>query len=131
MILDSNILISLERELRKSHNGPATRFFENLQLTRLCITPTIAGELACGASMAAREKWGKFIAPYEILPITKATTWHYGSIYRQLSAEGQLIGTNDLWIAATALTHKTPLATANIKEFQRVAELQVIPFSVV
>ena len=129
MILDSNILIKLERETGRGQTGPAVRFFQSLQTTRLCITPTIAGELACGTSMAARELWGKLIAPYEILPMNKSTGWHYGCLYRHLSSKGQLIGTNDLWIAATALTHEVPLATGNINEFQRVPELHVIPLS--
>ena len=31
--------------------------------------------------------------------------WHYGGIHRALAAKSPLIGGNDLWIAATALTH--------------------------
>ena len=45
MILDTNVLIRLERELRKGEAGPATQFLESLPQGRICITPTIAGDM--------------------------------------------------------------------------------------
>ncbi len=126
VIIDTNILIWLERETRKGISGVATDFFESLTETRICITPTIAGEIACGASMSGREVWEKFLLPFELLPINAETAWHYGVQYRDLAKRGELIGTNDLWIAATALAHQLPLATGNVKEFERVPGLRVI-----
>ena len=126
MIFDTNILIALERELRKQTKGSVCIFLSGLPATRMCITPTIAGELCSGISMSKRSVWENFCSAYEILPITPETAWHYGCIYRRLSADGQLIGANDMWIAATALTHEVPLLTANTNEFQRVAGLEVI-----
>lgn len=43
MILDTNILIRLERELKKKENGPVTLFMNSLPQGRICITPNIAG----------------------------------------------------------------------------------------
>jgi tRNA(fMet)-specific endonuclease VapC len=54
--------------------------------------------------------------------------WQYGELYRALSAVGQLIGSNDLWIAATALVHNMPVVTANRAEFTRVPGLSVLIF---
>jgi len=126
MIIDTNILIRLERESRRGVAGEATRFFEALKETRICITPTIAGEIACGASMSGRAVWEKFLQPFEIVPIDAGAAWYYGVHYRRLAGLGQLIGTNDLWIAATALSHELPLATLNLQEFQRVPGLKVV-----
>lgn len=126
MIFDTNILIRLERELRKKQNGPVCRFISELSETRMCITPTIAGEFCSGISMSRRSVWESFCAAYELLTITSDTAWYYGEIYRHLSAQGQLIGTNDLWIAATAITHDLPILTANVQEFRRVPNLDVI-----
>ena len=126
MIFDTNILVRLERELRKQHNGPVCRFMADLSETRMCITPTVAGEFCSGISISKRSVWESFCAAYEILPITTETAWQYGQIYRYLSAQGQLIGTNDLWIAATALTHNLPILTGNADEFRRVQNLDVI-----
>jgi tRNA(fMet)-specific endonuclease VapC len=54
--------------------------------------------------------------------------WQYGETYRYLKANGTLIGTNDLWIAATALVHGMPLVTNNLKDFRRIPDLVVLPF---
>jgi predicted nucleic acid-binding protein len=126
VIIDTNVLIRLERETRHAISGPATEFFQSLTDTRICITPTIAGEIACGASMSGREVWEKFLTPFELVPIDVDTAWHFGVQYRALAKRGDLIGTNDLWIAATALAHRLPLATGNGRGFERVSGLQVV-----
>lgn len=126
MIIDTNVLIRLERETRKAIVGEATRFFQSLKDTRICITPTIAGEIACGTSMSGRGTWEEFLKPFECVSIDAEATWHYGVQYQQLAKRGELIGTNDLWIAATALAHRLPLATGNTREFRRVCGLTVI-----
>ncbi len=126
MILDTNVLIRLERELRKGEAGPATKFLESLPQGRICITPTIAGEFCSGISMADRGIWDEALAPYEMLEITPETAWVYGAVYRDLAPRGKLMGTNDLWIAATALTHGLPLATGNVREFGRVQRLVLV-----
>ncbi len=126
MILDTNILIRLERELKMGVSGPAIQFLEGLPTGRLCITPTIAGEFGSGVSMADRSLWEEALALYEMLEITPDAAWFYGKIYRDLSKRGKLIGTNDMWIAATALAHRMPVATGNVGEFRRVDGLEVI-----
>jgi tRNA(fMet)-specific endonuclease VapC len=68
----------------------------------------------------------KFILPFECLPIDAETSWHYGVQYRELAKRGELIGCNDLWIAAAALAHQLPLATSNLREFERVGGLEVV-----
>jgi tRNA(fMet)-specific endonuclease VapC len=126
MIFDTNVLIRLERETRRRIEGTASAFVLGLPETRMCITPTIAGEFCSGISMSDRSVWEGFCAAYEMLPITSETSWVYGEIYRHLASKGQLIGTNDLWIAATGLTHDLPIATGNVDEFRRVPDLDVV-----
>ena len=126
MIIDTNVLIWLERETRRGIPGRATALFQSLTGTRICITPTIAGEIACGASVSGREVWEKFLLPFELLSIDAEAAWHYGEQYRLLANRGQLIGGNDLWIAATALAHELPLATGSVQEFERVQGLSVV-----
>jgi len=126
MILDTTIIISLQRETRKGIYGVATKFFERLDTQSLYITPTIVGEFACGKSIASRELCNRILRLYSVLPITDEVSWQYATIYRDLSAKGTLIGTNDLWIAAVGLAHGQAIATGNVKEFQRVHGLEVI-----
>ncbi len=50
---------------------------------------------------------------------------HYGDIRASLQKSGQLIGNNDLWIAAHARSQDWTLVTNNEKEFLRVNGLRV------
>ncbi len=128
MILDTNFLIALERETRKSQLGPASQFLVSTAAGRFCITPVIAGEMACGSSLASRQAWESLLLPFQMLPHDAEVAWHYGSIFRTLSTVGKLIGTNDLWIAASGLAYSLPVVTRNVDEFRRVPGLQVVAF---
>jgi hypothetical protein len=55
-------------------------------------------------------------------------SWQYGEIYRVLAAQGQLIGANDMWIAAIAHVHGMGVVTNNVDEFNRVPGLNVVPY---
>lgn len=125
LILETTFLVDLERELRRGEPGPAQRFLEAHPDARLCVTFTIAGEIAAGASLGERAVWERFLAPFRILGWTPEVSWRYGRLYRYLSDQGLLIGSNDLWIAATAIAHAVPLVTGNDRHFARVPELDV------
>jgi tRNA(fMet)-specific endonuclease VapC len=128
LILDTNIIITAEREARKKLEGKADRFFALHASDQFFITFTVAGELACGQSAAAQGDWRQLTQPFHIIPWTKAVSWTYGQLYRFLAARGELIGTNDLWIAATAIVSSHNIVTANTDEFSRIPNLGVIPF---
>lgn len=127
IILETTFLIDFERE-RLAGRGATMDFLKAHAEERLYITDTIAGELACGSSLSARVRWEGFIRPFGILEWTSAVNWHYGEIYRYLKMRGQMIGTNDIWIAATALEYECPLVTANTDHFRRVPNLVVLGY---
>lgn len=60
------------------------------------------------------------------LPLPISAAHVYGDIRAALSAKGQLIGNNDLWIAAHALASELTLVTNNLREFGRVPGLNVV-----
>lgn len=128
LILDTNFVITAERDTRRGVLGRAHAFLATRPAETLFITFTVAGELACGQSASARRDWERLCRPYPVLPWTLGIAWHYGEIYRALSASGQLIGANDLWIAATALAHGFAVVTNNGSEFGRVPGLEVEAF---
>ncbi|HKK17177.1 MAG TPA: type II toxin-antitoxin system VapC family toxin, partial [Opitutales bacterium] len=111
LILETTFLIDLERE-RRSGGGPAIEFLKGNVDCQLWITHTIAGELACGASLSTAKRWSAFCRPFRTLEWTPEVDWRYGQLYRYLKGQGRLIGSNDLWIAATALVHACPVVTA-------------------
>lgn len=125
LILETTFLIDLERELAREKRGPAQAFLQENPASRLCITFTIAGEIAAGLSPSQRGIWERFLAPFHILPCTAEVSWRYGLLYRYLSDQGMLIGANDLWIAATAIGHSVPVVTRNARHFERAPGLEV------
>lgn len=76
----------------------------------------------------AEERLGTLCRPYPALPWSSEISWQYGEIYRALSAKGQLIGANDMWIAATALVNEMGVVTNNRDEFGRVPSLAVVSY---
>jgi predicted nucleic acid-binding protein len=128
LILETTFLIDLERELARKTKGPAQEFLEARPGARLHIPYTVAGELAAGTSLSDRARWEDFLSPFHLLEVHAETAWQYGQIYRYLSDHGLLIGTNDLWIAATALAYRISLATRNRKHFGRVPGLMLADY---
>jgi tRNA(fMet)-specific endonuclease VapC len=128
LILDTSFVVAMEREARRGNPGPVAAFLAAHATDSFSITFTVAGELACGQSASAITHWNRLCRPYAIVPWTMEVSWQYGELYRHLAASGTLIGTNDMWIAATALAHGTPIVTKNIAEFSRVPSLVVLEF---
>lgn len=129
MILETTFLVDLERELRRGEAGPAQAFLERHAEAQLRVTFTIAGELAAGVSPRDRARWEEFLRPFEVLSSSAEVCWQYGQAYRFLKANGLLVGTNDLWIAATALALDEPLVTRNTREYGRIPGLAVLDYN--
>ena len=49
-------------------------------------------------------------------------------VTRELRRRGELMGTSDLWIAATSLRHGLALVTADKADFARVDGLEVVGY---
>ena len=59
------------------------------------------------------------------LPIGLDVVPHYARLRALLHRKGTLIGPNDTWLAAHALSANLTLVTGNEREFRRVPELRV------
>ena len=128
LILDTIFIIVAEREAKRGITTTIERFFASRTRETFYITFTVAGELACGQSASPKRDWERLCRPYPILPWSAEVSWQYGEIYRALAARGHLIGTNDIWIAATALVHDMGVVTNNVDEFSRVPGLAVVSY---
>jgi tRNA(fMet)-specific endonuclease VapC len=87
-------------------------------------------ELRCGVenSSKVKENLGRlerFLLPLEIIPFDIEAGRQYGRLRTELKRTGCLIGSNDLLIAAHALSLDVLLVTNNIREFARVSDLRV------
>jgi predicted nucleic acid-binding protein len=125
LILDSAYLIDLEREIARHSPGPAHRFLERHENQRFFTTFAVSGEIAAGYAPEERPAWEELLAPFNVLEWTPDVSWHYAQTYRYLRGVGLLIGTNDLWIAATALAYEAPLVTSDRQHYARVPGLSI------
>ena len=125
LILETSFLIDLEREHVRGVPARAVSYLETNEQARLYLPFIVTGELAAGVSLSDRARWEAFLSPFYVLPSTPDVSWHYGRTFRHLQENGQMIGANDLWIAATALAYQMPVVTNNLEHFRRVPHLEV------
>jgi len=67
----------------------------------------------------------EFLLPLERVPFDENAALCYGEIRVALELQGEIIGANDLFIAAHAQSLEAVLVTNNTREFNRVKNLQV------
>ena len=66
-----------------------------------------------------------FVSRLEVLEYTPKASVHYGDIRSDLERKGQIIGVNDMHIAAHARSEGLIAVTNNVREFDRVDGLRV------
>jgi tRNA(fMet)-specific endonuclease VapC len=90
----------------------------------------VVAELLYGAYRSARpgqtlSQVQTFCGPFLSLPFDDRAAAEYARIRAHLASLGNVIGPNDLMIAAIALAHGLTLVTHNVAEFRRVPGLTV------
>ena len=98
----------------------------------LCISAVTYAELCFGIengdASLREQRWEQFDTFTRLLltlPLDEDAGRHYGRIRAHLRSEGALIGNNDLFIAAHALSTGAILVSNNEREFKRVPGLVV------
>jgi len=126
-LFDTCFLIDLEREMKKGQ-GKAHSFLHGNTAARPHLSWTVVGEFAEGFGDIHHPTCSAMLARFEIHAMDEATAHHYAVATKLLRELNQLIGTNDLWIAAAALAHAIPLVTNNLQHFGRIPNLQVVGY---
>ena len=125
---DTTFLIDLQRERRRGIEAAAHALAEARGDAEFCLSATALGEFAAGFSREEDAVLTEVRRRFRIVPIDEGVSLVYRRIYRALKARGELIGANDLWIAAASIHCQSPLATRNINEFRRIPDLSVLPY---
>ena len=71
-----------------------------------------------------------FCTRLEVLSYGPKAAQHYGSIRSALEQRGELVGVNDLHIAAHARSEGLTLVSNNLREFERVEALQLANWAI-
>lgn len=101
-----------------------------LQPSDVLLCSVVKAELLFGARKSARVednllRLTDFFQPFASLAFDDQAADRYGVIRAQLEREGQLVGSNDLMIAAISLAHDVTLVTRNQPEFRRIPGLRI------
>ena len=123
-LLDTNAWIML----LKSASAELVSRLAQRQDGEVLLCSVVKAELWYGAhKYANREirlaRLEELFARHRSLPFDDEAAWYYAEIRHHLETKGQVIGPNDLKIAAICRANQVSLVTANTKEFERVPDL--------
>jgi len=124
--LDSNVLIYFLRGKSES----VRKILRSQSPQNIKLPSVVKAELLTGAYKSQNiaktlEALEGTISPYEIIPFDNAASEVYGKVRADLETNGNIIGANDLMIAATVLSRGGILVTNNVKEFERIDGLRI------
>jgi tRNA(fMet)-specific endonuclease VapC len=122
-LLDTNIVIYVLKRRPKE----VLAIF-NANASRMAISSITLSELIYGAEKSLNtdknlEAVEEFVSHLEVLPYDAKASQHYGQIKAALEKKGQIIGENDIHIAAHAISHGLILVSNNVRDFKRVPNL--------
>ena len=123
-LLDTNIVIYV---LKRRPIHVMDRFNENAQ--RIAISSITLAELYYGAEKSQRvsqnlEAIEEFTSLLSVINYDADSSRHYGEIKAILESRGEIIGVNDIHIAAHARSRGLVVVSNNLREFERVPYLQ-------
>ena len=126
--LDTNICITCIRKSIKTENI-VRRFIEygyfNIKLSTIVIAELMHSAYKSKRTEETLSDTEEFIAGFEIIPFDYDAAVAYGKIKASLERKGQVIGPNDMLIAAVALSRNAVLVTNNTREFSRIDGLKL------
>jgi predicted nucleic acid-binding protein len=123
ILLDSSILIELFRKQDKTK----TLFYKLSQTSEeICISAITHYEIEIGNRKSHSEYWDLLCENLRILPFDKACSNSAVTIYLELLKANKMIDLADILIGATAVTYSIPIATLNVKHFDRIKGLEIM-----
>jgi tRNA(fMet)-specific endonuclease VapC len=125
-LLDTDIFVYI----RRGRPEKAQARFQRLRSGEAVLSVITYGELIYGIAkkrvgpepMLRLEELTQIV---HVVPLMPEAAGVYGAIRAVLSAKGEMIGANDLWIAAHAISADLILVTNNEREFRRVPDLKI------
>ena len=127
-LLDTNILSELLKKRPSPHLVDRLR---SRQPRSLCTSCICVMELRFGAALRGDADifWEKIteeiLSKVTILPLESREAATAGSLLDSFQKAGQMIGTEDILIASTALEQGCVMVTGNVRHFSRVKDLRV------
>jgi tRNA(fMet)-specific endonuclease VapC len=125
ILLDTTVLVDLQKELRRRSEGPARRLLASQTEATAHVAFVTWMEFAEGFADDDRPACEAFLAVFRVLWPDAETAWRAARVSRALREAGTPIGDHDVWIGALALQHGMAIASRNERHFGRVPGLQL------
>jgi tRNA(fMet)-specific endonuclease VapC len=132
VLIDSSVLIEHERKRLSLDRHLKQRAEEEFFLSVVTASELLHGvhRATEAAVRARRSAWVEAILErFPLLPIDVQIARAHAQLWADLASRGQIIGPNDLWLAASCIAHGLVMVTANEREFRRVPGLDVEAWS--
>jgi predicted nucleic acid-binding protein len=128
IVLDTDVIIQDERKAFDLKRWVASQPTVQFEVAAITVAELWHGvERATGEFKAEREAYIlRILRSVRILPYTEATAMEHARVWADLESSGKMIGFYDLIVAATALEHRSTVATFNRRHFAEVRGLKVI-----
>jgi|SRR6266850_4110957 len=127
MLLDSNFLIELERELQSARIGAARTFLATHRSQPVLVSVASVCEVAAGMEDNSTARAFFRRGGLRVLNIFSELALRAAELDRDLIARGTRIGEIDTLIAGTALYYSQPLVT-NDNDFDRIRGLRLLHY---
>jgi len=128
VLIDTSVLIASERGKISLATLLATRREEDCFISAITASELLHG-VHRSSDTAVRTRRSVLVDlvldSLPILPVDLSIARVHAQLWAELAQRGTPIGTHDLWLAASAVTHGLPIATLNVREFERVPGLKV------
>ena len=124
-LLDTNILIAVSK-----HRPELAERLRLLPASDLLLSSVVLAEIEYGIVKSAkpdlnRQVYDALLRGFAVVDFGAAAARQYGVVRAELERQGQVIGPNDLMIAAQAIAIDAVVVTDNVGEFSRVSGLAV------
>jgi tRNA(fMet)-specific endonuclease VapC len=132
VLIDASVLIEHERKRLDLEHHLEQRAEEDFFLSVVTASELLHGvhRASEAAVRARRSAWVEAILErFPLLPIDVQIARAHAQLWADLASRGQIIGPNDLWLAASCIAHGLVMVTANEREFRRVPGLEVEAWS--
>ena len=123
VLVDTSILIDFFRKSDKTNSRLFKLVTEDFIF---CISAITEFEIHIGTTPDQTDYWEDFLFRTQVLAFDKEVARAAVDISKSLKKRSKLIGMADIFIAATAVHYSLPLATLNVKHFERIEELQLL-----
>ena len=125
-MLDTNIIVYA----KNSRPEEVLNKLKQYKPEELCISSITMVELEYGVCNSSKPLQNRlalitFLSNIEIIPFDANSAKEYGEIRYNLKTKGELIGANDMLIAAHAKSLGYTLVTNNTKEFEKIDGLSL------